>query len=908
MSLDNLLVKYDEIFSRCDQEVGLIENATHNIELEKDCIISLPNRRIPMAYIEKVDEAINDLLKSNVIRKSKSPFNSPLVVVPKKDNSVRLCVDYRRLNEMTVKESFYFPDSSELFDRLGGNSIFSTLDMQKGYYQVRMAQNAIEKTAFSCPQGHFEFLRMPFGLCGAPCTFQKTIQRVLSEENNKICLIYLDDIIIYGKTMQEHNERLETVLKKLSSAGIKLSRNKCIFGKSSVKFLGHVIDSKGISTDPSKTEKIQNWKRPDSMKDLATFIGFASYYRRFIRHFSLLAAPLENVLTREKSKRNLKIQWSENMVKSFEQLKGALCSTPVLVSPKNNSMFILDTDASQFGIGAVLSQRDPDQNEQVVSYASNRLSKTESRYCATRKELLAVVHYIRKFSHFLTGRKFILRTDHKSLTWLMSWRNPSTSQYFAWISELSQYDFVIEHRKGEQHINADVMSRLQHDDNCKQCEVNYVTSIDDRSTTEHKIEKLLNLSANEAQQLGRNPAIEIINEEIYFYDPNGSKRKVISRKDGCILAEKVHRNLNHIGQKKLNCLLKQHVFWINQASDCNELCSSCVICLKRKSLKSLRHNKSSIDAEKPFEKICIDIAGPLPDHQGKKYLLGIVDSFSKFVALVPLRSLHSEEITSALFEKWISIFGPPKILHSDQGPNLNSRTVKELCDYFNITKTKTAPYHPQSNGICERLFRTVKNMMFCGWMQNSSNWPEQVPMIEMALRGTYSSSIGCSPFEIIFGYPMCFGSIDKCLNKDNKWAIQYDKVIKRIFATDSEKCRTIVPPLKIDEYVMIRILPPVKGIYKPRFDGPFKIVKTASNGKFIVVNGRNNERIERNICDVKRAKEPQAKCLSYEVTPQEMGENSHEHNQNCNLSQDSQPCPRYPTRLHQFPNRYGFTS
>ena len=444
------------------------------------------------------------------------------------------------------------------------------------------------------------------------------------------------------------------------------------------------------------------------MKDLSTFIGFASYYRRFIRNFSLLAAPLENVLTREKSKRNLRIHWSESMVKSFDGLKEALCSTPVLVSPKNNDTFILDTDASQFGIGAVLSQRDSNQNEQVVSYASNRLSKTESRYCATRKKLLAVVHYVRQFRHYLIGRKFILRTDHKSLTWLMSWRNPSTSQYFAWISELSQYDFFIEHRKGEKHVNADVMSRLQHEDNCKQCEVNYVTSIEKSTTPIQEIERLINVSAKEAQNLAKKPEIEIVNEEVIYHDPDGSKRTVISRKQGKILAEKIHSNLNHIGQKKLNCLLKQHVFWINQSLDCNELCSSCIICLKRKSLKSLKHNKSSIDAEKSFEKICIDITGPLPEHQGKKYLLGVVDCFSKFVTLVPLKSLHSEEITSALFEKWISLFGPPKILHSDQGPNLNSRTVKELCDHFNITKTRTAPYHPQSNGICERLFRTVK--------------------------------------------------------------------------------------------------------------------------------------------------------------------------------------------------------
>jgi len=295
------------LFANDLNEVGLIKNAFHSIQLkDKNSVISVPNRRIPWAYEGKLQECIRDLLDKKIIQHSESPFNSPVVVVPKKDGSIRLCVDYRKVNECTVKKSFYFPDTSELFDRLGGNKYFSTLDMQKGYYQVKMEKDSIQKTAFSCSEGHFEFLRMPFGLCNAPCTFQSVVQSILSKENNKTCLIYLDDIIVFGRTKEEHNQRLKLVFEKLFAAGVKLSFKKCQFLRPEVKFLGHTISENGVATDPQKTEAIKNWKIPQTMKDLSTFMGFASYYRRFIKDFASIAKPMESVLRREKTARNKK--------------------------------------------------------------------------------------------------------------------------------------------------------------------------------------------------------------------------------------------------------------------------------------------------------------------------------------------------------------------------------------------------------------------------------------------------------------------------------------------------------------------------------------------------------------------------------------------------------------------------
>ena len=536
------MCKFDSIFA-CDiNEIGLIEGINHNIVL-KDCekVVCLPNRRIPIAYEEKVKAALDDLLKEGIIQESKSPFRSPIVVVPKKDGTIRLCIDYRQLNDNTIRPSFYLPDCNEIFDKLGGNSYFSTLDMQKGYYQIKMSNESILKTAFTCSQGHYEFLRMPFGLCGAPATFQKAVQNILISENNKSCLIYLDDIIIFGKTLEEHNQRLVAVITKLQSAGVKLSKNKCHFGKESVKFLGHIISKKGIETDPDKTAKIKDWELPKTMKDLITFLGFASYYRKFVKNFSTISAPLENIVKREKSQKKTIVEWTQTMEDSFSKLKTELCNAPVLISPKIGGTFILDTDASKYGIGAVLSQRFEDGTEKVLHFASNRLSKAEINYCATRKELLAVVHYVRSFSHYLLGKQFIIRTDHKSLTWLMSWKNPSTSQYFSWIHELSQFDFLIKHRKGSEHVNADVLSRLT---SCKQCEIKHNQNVNEwgvqcNTTNTVKIKTFLPNATNcEIKILTHLKNIILINNSLYLKLENNTHIPIISRDEGITLAKK----------------------------------------------------------------------------------------------------------------------------------------------------------------------------------------------------------------------------------------------------------------------------------------------------------------------------------------------------------------------------------
>jgi len=893
-------------------KLGLINGAKHTIDLKNnDKITCLPNRRLPIAYEDKVEIIIKDLLDKGVIYKSNSSFNSPVVIVPKKDGDLRLCIDYRQLNENTNKPSFYFPDTQEIFDKLGGNNFFTTLDLVKGYYQLEMHKNSSKYTAFTTPSGHYEFARMPFGLCGAPFSFQSALHNILANEDRRICFIYLDDIIIFGKTRYEHDQNLVQILNKLNTAGVKLSKSKCVFSTSSVKYLGHIVSRKGIETDSAKTEQIKNWPTPTTVKEVQSFLGLANYYRKFVKSFSEIAAPLESCL----SKKCSKLQWSTEMHESFEKLKTSLTTAPILKYPCNKDVFILDTDASNTGIGAVLSQKDSSGSENVIYYASNRLSKAEQNYCTTRKELLAIFHYTKFFRHYLLGRRFIIRTDHKSLTWLMSWKNPSSSQYFGWISEISQFDFIIQHREGSSHGNADALSRLQE---CNQCPFKHASEPTNRcltlsdpcsqlsTTNRHKtiskqdlVKQLDNLSELEINELLKYKQTLLLRNDKVMIKTKFGEVPVVNRSEGYKTAQKLHSAICHLGAERMLSSLEKHIFWIKMKMDCKEISNKCLICAERKAIKSISHEQGNLSSMEPFGKVYMDLAGPLPSHMGYRYILALTDSFSKFVALIPLRTIYSHDICEAFEKFWVSVFGPPAQLHTDNGTNFTSKEMQELCDKYNIYKTSTSPYNPRANGMVERLFRTVKDMAYCLFRETGNRWPLSLHKISLALNLT-SSNNKCSAYELLFGRSAFLSNqhLKKLIPATilQKSSEHFIKQCKESDKTDSKK-----PKLSKGDQVMIRILPKIKQIDLPRYMGPCTVIETKSNGRSIIVNTPNNGRAQRNIRDVKlfthRYKE-----IKYEVESILSSKSPADSDSRITIEN-----PRYPSRIRMSPQRFGFS-
>jgi hypothetical protein len=801
MRMKDILLEFKDVFSKSKLDLGYNNSFEHRIETGSAAPIACAPRRVPVALEDKVDQLVQQLLQQKIIQPSESPWNSPIVVVSKKNGDVRMCVDYRRLNAVTKRPIFPIPDSQQICDTLHGSKYFSTIDLSQGYYQIAVAEEDQEKTAFSTRTGQFEFLRMPFGLCSAPATFQRMMHKVLAQENWEKCLIYIDDVLIYGRSAEEHYQRLRSVLQRIREAGLKLSPEKCTFMQQEVEFLGHIISQNGLKTSDSKIEKILQWPKPINEDQLRSFLGLCGYYRRFIKNYCYLAAPLEKLCQnsfQKKASRKIssikKWEWNDQHEENFKKLKHALVSAPVLSYPTRQDRFILDTDACHDGIGAVLAQIQ-DGQERVIAYASHKLSQSERQYCITRKELLAVYRYVNHFKHYLYGRQFTIRTDHRALVWMLNWKRPSTSQYCSWIAELENYDFEIVHRPGKEHTNADALSRLE---SCEQCELKHdepkrrrnVKLLDSNTDNEMKIR---NISVSAQSKWNQEDDHEIhtilkllkggklnercpkeISGETSLMKKLWSKRQFLRIRGGLLYLSKgdkyalivpaqqrrqltmtFHQSLGHLGIEKVLRSMKEKFYWPGMSNDTRLFINTCKECRERKVVPPRKHSLERVLTGYPFEKVAIDIAGPLtPTKTGHKYILAIIDYFSKFPMLIPLKQIDSKTVAESFFFNWVCLFGVPNVVHTDRGSSFESDLFHQMCRLSGISKTKTAPYFPQSDGLVERLFRTVKEMVHATTRCFNRDWNEVLPIVEMGLRSSIQRTTQVTPYEVLFGTRM----------------------------------------------------------------------------------------------------------------------------------------------------------
>ena len=452
-----LLIKYQSVFAKSADDLGFSDRIEHHIDTMGAETIREPVRRLPLAKREIEHEEVRKMLQKGVIEPSISPWSSNIVLVTKKDGSTRFCVDYRKLNEVTKKDSYPLLNISQCLDALARSVYFSCMDINAGYWQIGVAKEDREKTAFATSMGLYQFVKMPFGLVAAPSEFCRLMGDIFRDIQWIECILYMDDIIVPAKTVEETVYRLEHIFQRLQSANLKLKPSKCIFFQKSVKFLGHEVSEQGIHTDKDKIKAVQEWPVPRTVKQVRSFVGLAAYYKRFIFSFGKICKPLYQLC-----EKNRKFLWGLDCQHAFDTLKEKLTSAPILAYPLIGQDFTLDTDASQFTVGAVLSQ-EHDSKERVIAYMSKTMNKHELQYCTTRKELLAVVTALKHFHHYLLGPKVKLRTDNSAVSWIRTLKNP-TGQVFRWLQYIETYDISVTHRPGRSHGNSDALSP------CKVCQ------------------------------------------------------------------------------------------------------------------------------------------------------------------------------------------------------------------------------------------------------------------------------------------------------------------------------------------------------------------------------------------------------------------------------------------------------
>ena len=805
-SVRDLIRKHEAIFSKHEYDIGRTPLVEYRIDTGDHRPIRQPLRRHPFQQLEAIDRQVEEMRQHDIIEPAASPWASNVVLVKKKDGSLRFCVDYRRIDAITYKDSYPLPHIDNCLNALSGSSWFSTLDLRSGYYNIPIAEQDRDKSAFVTRRGCYRYTVMPFGMTCAPSVFQRLMDCVLSGLSYITCLVYLDDIIIFSRTFDEHITRLDEVFERIRKANLKLKTSKCSLCQRQVEFLGHIVSGSGIAMQPEKIKAIRTWPECRSVPDVRAFLGTCGYYRRFIKDFSLIAAPLYDVL-----KKNTQFEWTEERRQAFEVLKERLMTEPVLALPTDTGQYVLDTDASNCGLGAVLSEKSPDGDERVIAYASRTLRPPELKYETTRKELLAVVYGLKQYRQYLHGRHIVIRTDHAALSWLRHTPDPMP-QLARWLTFIEEFDYEVQHREGRKHGNADGLSRRPDPDISDECAIECITgSVPDEATVlvregasqtgelpddvpdienvassawtdlakwqkeDPELGPIARLRVNEETQpvfaaiqaeseftkrlWNRWDQLEVRNGLLYRrYISNSRKEEylqlLIPRRCVKNVLHNTHTGMTggHYGSAKTLYQVKRRYHWNTWRSDTVRYCRRCPECCEYHRGKLPRQGPlQPVLAGAPMERLYVDITGPHPLTDRKhQYILTCVDGFTKHAEAFAIRHHDAETIARILVEQVFCRYGTPLSLLTDQGKDVDGKLMKAVCDMLGIEKLRTTPYKPSTDQV-ERLHRTLNAILGKTVAAHQRDWDLRLSSAMAAYRASRHDATGYSPNMLMMG-------------------------------------------------------------------------------------------------------------------------------------------------------------
>ncbi|UYV78619.1 hypothetical protein LAZ67_16002183, partial [Cordylochernes scorpioides] len=750
--LRNLLRNYRDIFDFRKKEASKTDNVKHRISTGDHLPTKQRPYRVAPAERQIIQEEVNKMEEIGIIQPSASPWASPVVLVRKKDGSWRFCVDYRRLNKITKKDVYPLPRIDDTLDCLQGARFYSSMDLQSGYWQIDVEEADREKTAFITPDGLYEFKVMPFGLCNAPATFERMMDGLLKGLKWTICLCYLDDIVVFSDDFEEHLRRLQLVLGCLRKAGLCLNSGKCRFGAKTITVLGHEVSGDGICLDPEKIRAVRDFPRPNSLKEVRSFLGLSSYYRRFIPNYAHIAQPLNALL-----KKDSVFSWNIEERHAFEALKSALISEPVLGHFDHSSPTEIHTDASNYGIGAVLAQIQKGK-ERAIAYASRTLNKAERNYSTTERECLAIIWAIGKFRPYVFGRPFTIVTDHHSLCWLTNLKDPC-GRLARWALRLQEFDVTVVHKSGRKHQDADCLSRSPL--NCSEDieeDIPCIVGLQNFGREQMKDPDLTKI-ADKIQQETSNKSFIKINDTLHKKnnDPMGREWLLVVPRH---LRPEILRNLHdsptsgHLGFTKTYDRIRKKFYWPGMYRNVRKYVAHCPDCQRRKRQPQLPPGLLQpipvpIAA---FEKVGMDLLGRFPTSMcGNRWIIVCTDYLTKLAITKALPTSESVEVATFFIKDVILMHGAPREVITDRGRNFTSSMIRDLNKHCRITHRTTTAYHPQTNGLTERLNKTIADMLSMYVDVNQKDWDEILPFVTFAYNTAKQESTGFSPFYLVHG-------------------------------------------------------------------------------------------------------------------------------------------------------------
>ena len=885
---------------------------THKIELTNYTPIRQKCRPIPIAKKEIVEKKLTKMLLGGLIQPSNSPWRSPMHIVNKKDGDVRITIDFRPLNERTVKDALTVPYVKDLFQKLQDSKWFSKMDFASGYFQIKMDPESQKYTAFLCEFGLFEFNVMAMGLTNATATFTRFVQHIFADYLLHFVKAYIDDVMIHSRTLREHIQHVKLVIIRIGEYKLKIKIDKCEFVKLEISFLGHTITENKIKPMHDKIAKLHRFNTPQNIKQTRAFLGLAVYYKLFGKDFSRIAAPLYSLITTKK------FNWTNECEVAFNTIRNLLTSESYLKLPSGKNPLILDTDACNEGIGAVLSES-VDGKELPVGHYSKHLTKTEQNYSTTEREMMAITKSIVYFKYYLFGNEFLVRTDHMPLKFLFKAENLSP-RLTRWTVELDQFQFRIEYRKGIKHGNADALSRLtnESDENntneenktyfiCMSHSTNTFTIIiseqieeeDQMKDNDIKWIKEL-IIQNEHKPNDTVPDTEskvslfkvfnklVLRDNIVYYQHENEAGEImyaylVPTPFRNTIIEQLHKPplSGHLGMHKTTSKIKERFFWPKLQLDVEKFIRECDSCQRIKSSIKQHASLKPIHTDRPLELVATDITGPLPKtKENNLYILVVIDHFTKFLKLFPIKDMLASTVATQILN-YICNFGIMDRLLSDQGSNYESELIAELMDLLDIHKIRTTSFRPQTDGITERANQSIKNMIMNYVNKDQNNWDQYLDQLTFAYNTAKQMSTNFTPFELMFNrkpkipIDIFYPAIKPDKSTGENTTIDFNFKLGSYAETTQKKLEEIYKQVKENNELqmtkakirydrqsracdfkindLVVMLDSTRKKLEPRWNGPW-VIKDKTNDLNYILSATHTKRKKETICHQNRLK------------------------------------------------------